>query len=291
MQILLKKKIKNYNLLKINILNGRYKKHGPFKHLKILENLLPISIEEIKTIGKFMYWKIDNLYLGFSLGLMGGWIFRNNNKFEHALFPLEDHFDEDEIKEYRSRSMKHLNIEFVFESGSLYFYDQLSFGSIKIFESFDEINKKIKKMGLDIMDPETSLELFIEKINQKKNLKKEIGKLLLDQKIIAGIGNYLRADLLWLSHVSPFRKVKDINNKELNIMYKNIRLLTWTLYDYDKAIKLKIIDKNDKLPINYKNEFLVYNRDKDIYNNPVIKEKQYDGSNIRYIHWVQKLQK
>ena len=282
----------NNKLIKINILNGRYKKHGPFTHYNELINTLPHKIEEVKTIGKFMYWKINNLFIGFGLGLMGGWVFKNNNdKYERANSSSEGHYTNAEIKSYFDRSMAHLNVEFLFENGSLYFYDQLSFGSIKVFQSSNELDKKIKLMGLDIMDPETTVELFIEKINKKKNLDKEVGNILLDQKIIAGVGNYLRADSLWLSKISPFRKGKDLTNKELILLYKNIRLLTWSLYNYNNGVKFKIIEKNDKLPINYKKEFLVYDRDKDIYGNLVIKEKLYEGSNIRYIHWVPQVQK
>ena len=214
---------------------------------------------------------------------MGGWVFKKGNKYERAHFISDEKYTDAEIKSYIDRSIAHLNVEFIFENGSLFFYDQLSFGSIKVFQSSDELDKKIKLMGLDIMDPETSVELFIEKINKKKNLQREIGNILLDQKIIAGVGNYLRADSLWLSKISPFRKVKDIINKEFINLYKNIRLLTWSLYDYNSGVKLKII--SNKLPIDYKKEFLVYNR------NEVIKEKLYEGSNIRYIHWVPQIQK
>lgn len=289
----IKKITYNKNLMKINILNGRYKKHGPFKNYKELLNLLPCKIDEINTHGKFMYWKINDLYIGFALGLMGGWVFqrRNKRKYERANFYSEGHYTDDEIKNYFERSIKHLNVEFEFENGSLFFYDQLSFGSIKIFESSIELNKKLKTMGIDIMDSKTTNEQFIEKINKNKNLKREIGNILLDQKIIAGVGNYLRADSLWLSKISPFRKVKDISNKELHKLYENLRLLTWSLYDYNNGVKLKIIEKGNKLPVNYKTEFLVYDRDYDIYGNKVIKEQLFEGSNIRYIHWVPQVQK
>ena len=42
-------------------------------------------------------------------------------------------FSKDEITVYMNNALKHINIEFHFESGILYFYDQLSFGIIKIF--------------------------------------------------------------------------------------------------------------------------------------------------------------
>jgi formamidopyrimidine-DNA glycosylase len=298
----IRKNIKDNKLLSIKILNGRYKKHGPFEHYKKIINELPCIIEEINTKGKFMYMKFnDDLYLGVSLGLMGGWFFRkkDSNRLLHTHFMKSEETNEiiDGVSEYLDRASKHLNLEFHFQNGSLYYYDQLSFGSFIVYDK-EKLDKKLRTLGVDIMDPNTTLESFVEKFKKPTNLKKKIGIVLLDQKVIAGIGNYLRADLLWLCRISPFRKVKDITDEDFELLFKNIRLLTWVFYDYEKAIKLKIINKKDKLPENYKvipkeytDKFLVYYRDEDYYGNKIVKEKLYEGNQIRYIYWVPKLQK
>jgi len=287
----IKKCTSNHKLLKIKILKGRYKTHEPFAHFKLLKRKLPIKIESINTKGKFTYFKIDDLYLGVSLGLFGGWLFKKNNSEKFNYPDFYDTFDPEIASNYLDRALNHLNIEFVFENGSLFYYDQLSFGSFTVFTSQELLDKKLKQLGLDIMDPETTLEMFTDKLMKTTNLKKPIGLVLLNQKIIAGVGNYLRADLLWLCKISPFRKVSDLTNLDLKKLYKNIRLLTWASYDYKLGVKLKVIDKDDKLPIDYKNEFLVYSRDKDIYGNEITKEKLYDGKFVRHIFWVPKLQK
>jgi formamidopyrimidine-DNA glycosylase len=296
----IRKNIKNSKLLNIKILNGRYKKHGPFQNYTKIINELPCQIQEINTKGKFMYMKFnDDLFLGISLGLMGGWFFRKNTKLEHPKFTKMEKTNLviDGVSAYLDRAAKHLNLEFEFETGILYYYDQLSFGSFTVYNK-ENLEKKLKTLGVDIMDVSTTLESFIEKFKKPSNVNKEIGIVLLDQKVIAGIGNYLRADLLWMCRISPFRKVKNISDDEFELLFKNIRLLTWLFYDYEKAIKLKIISKKDKLPENYKvipkeytDKFLVYYRDKDYYGNKIIKEKLYEGNQIRYIYWVPKLQK
>ena len=84
--------------------------------------------------------------------------------------------------------------------------------------------------------------VFQEQFTKKKNLNKVIGIVLMDQKTISGIGNYLRADILWLSKISPFRKVNKLSDQEFKLIYHNTKVLTWGDYDKKYAIKHKIID-------------------------------------------------
>ena len=47
-------KIKNKEILELNILNGRYKKHGQFIGYKIFKNELLLKVIDVKTKGKFL---------------------------------------------------------------------------------------------------------------------------------------------------------------------------------------------------------------------------------------------
>lgn len=286
------KNTRNSKLLDIKIIEGRYKKHGPFKSYNLIKKNLPIKILDVQTKGKYTYMSFEkDFYIGVTLGLFGGWFFKknNSNKFIHGL--NSEMYEQQLRNKYIERALKQFRVEFIFESGSLIFYDQLSFGTISIFTSKIDIQKKINTIGIDIMHTDSTFELFKKNIEKSTNLEKPIGNVLMNQKVISGVGNYLRADSLWLSKISPFRKVKDINNKELYTLYYNIRLLTWGSYNFDKAVKLKIIDKKDKMPKDYNRHFFIYTYEKDIYNNIITKEKLYEGSQIRYIYWVKNYQK
>ena len=286
------KNIHNKNLLDIKIINGRYKKHGPFVSYDKIIKLLPLKVLDITSKGKFMYITLENeLYIGITLGLSGGWFFKKNNS-DKLIHGFDDNkYDKDVVSKYIQSSLKHLNVEFICSSGTLYFYDQLSFGSITIFDTKVKIDKKLATIGADIIDESTTFKVFKEQIETDKNLNKEIGNVIVNQKLISGIGNYLRADVLWMSKISPFRKVKDISDNELKKIYNNARLLIWGAYDYEGGIKLNIIKKTDKLPQDYDRPFFIYDQDKDIHDNDVIKEKLFEGSQIRYIYWVKEVQK
>jgi formamidopyrimidine-DNA glycosylase len=141
------------------------------------------------------------------------------------------------------------------------------------------------------MDITTTLEIFRNQILKKNNLDKKIGNILINQKIISGIGNYLRADILWLSKINPFKKVKNLSEQELEYIFNNSKILTWGIYDEKIALKLNIINKNTKLPAKYNRLFFIYLQDKDIYGNKVIKKELYEGSQKRFIHYVPNIQK
>lgn len=192
---------------------------------------------------------------------------------------------------YIKNATNHLNIEFKTNHGSLYYFDVMSFGSLKIVNSIEELNNKLKKLGPDIMEKNTDFNLFKTQITKSVNLEKEIGLVLINQKIISGIGNYLRSDILYISKINPFRKVKNLKDNELLIIYKNSKILTWYDYDKNKAIKLNIINKNIKLPSDYNRLFYIYNEKIDIYGNKILKKELYNGNHKRFIYYVPKIQK
>ena len=127
------------------------------------------------------------------------------------------------------------------------------------------------------MDQSTDLELFKIQIKKKNNLDKCIGLVMINQKIISGIGNYLRADILYLSKINPFRKIRKLNNDEIEILFNNCKILTWCNYDIKQAIRLNIYNKKIKLPSDYNRLFFIYNQNEDIYGNKVIKKELYEG--------------
>jgi len=267
-------------------------------HLKIiiLLNKLPIKVLDVQTKGKLLWITFENdLYLLSTLGLSGGWAFLQYGKKQFDFSEVLDDFDgyiaEEELKGYLNNAKNHLNVEFKTDKGSLFFYDTLSFGTLKVIKGIEELNKKLKTIGPDIMDETTTLEIFKTQIKKKVNLDKEIGVVLMNQKLVSGIGNYLRADILYLSKVSPFRKVNKITDAELKDIYDNARILTWGDYDKQEAIRLKIMTKTTKLPKDYDRLFFVYMEEKDIHGHKVIKKELYEGSQKRFIYYVPEVQK
>jgi formamidopyrimidine-DNA glycosylase len=292
--------LKNKEILDIKIINGRYKNKGPFEGYDVIKREIPIKVLDVKTKGKLLYMILDNNYYILStLGLSGGWCYLKNGKkpemknydFSKNIDYYDQHVSEDSMKSWLTNALNHLNIEFKTNQGSLFYHDTLSFGTLKVIKGVDELNKKLKTLGPDIMDIDTNLELFTSQIKKTKNLTKAIGIVLMDQKTISGIGNYLRSDILYLSKINPFRKVNKLEDSEIKTIFNNSKILTWGEFDLKEAKKLGLIKKTTKLPADYDRLFFVYSQDTDIHGNEVIKKELYEGSQKRFIYYVPEIQK
>ncbi|MEP6925699.1 MAG: DNA-formamidopyrimidine glycosylase family protein [Pyrinomonadaceae bacterium] len=63
---------------------------------------------------------------------------------------------------------------------------------------------------------------FLQRLFAPENLDTDIGAALLNQRIIAGIGNYLRAEILFNCRINPWRKIGELNHKEIDCLANTI---------------------------------------------------------------------
>jgi len=98
--------------------------------------------------------------------------------------------------------------------------DMRKFAKVKAVKT-DELNKlKDVKIGPDPMDKNFSFEKFKEALKRKRGA---IKKILMDQKIIAGIGNIYSDEILWLAGFHPLKKVESFSKEELKKLYLSIK--------------------------------------------------------------------
>ena len=243
------KKFKNAVIEDVIISSGRYQRHKlPDGYTRFIKTL-PIKIKSFNTKGKFIYIILDNdQSIWITLGLTG----------ELLLKPAD-----------------HSHITFKTNKGNFYFDDQRNFGTIKFTFSEDELKKKLKTLGPDPLQEDVTLEYF-NKILDKKSLQdKDIASVLNDQKVISGIGNYLRAEILYMAKISPFRKVKSLTNKDKEELWKAMNMIIMASYkkQHDTGI--------------HTYPFLVYRKKKTPLGEEV-KSKDLNGRTIWYVPGVQK---
>ena len=158
--------------------------------------------------------------------------FQSNSKFKKSNLQTDDNenYFEDKVNQYIRHS-------WVLKDGkgnikNLDFSDMRKFAKI-VLEDTDKIENlpEIKSLGIDAMDLQFNLTRFNEILEKKK--KTAIGILLMDQHLIAGIGNIYRSEILFAARVSPERKSGDLTQYERKKVFQATKSIL------EKAIKMR----------------------------------------------------
>jgi formamidopyrimidine-DNA glycosylase len=125
---------------------------------------------------------------------------------------------------------KHSHVEFVLKNGDKLFYnDTRQFGHIRL--ATDEETEKVfesHKLGPEPLDLKFSEFQKIVKKHQNKKAK----DFLLNQEVIAGIGNIYADEALFMSQINPKRRVGTLNIEKQKLLLESIQKVL------KKAIKL-----------------------------------------------------
>ena len=95
--------------------------------------------------------------------------------------------------------------------------DPRRWAQLRYFESLDQA---FNGLGPDALDPELTAKKFA---NNLKGRTAQIKPLLLNQSIIAGVGNIYADEALHRVEISPARRVKNISTKNLESLFGAIR--------------------------------------------------------------------
>jgi endonuclease VIII len=71
-----------------------------------------------------------------------------------------------------------------------------------------------RRLGPDILAPAPDLEAMVERLRLAPP-STSLGEALLDQRLVAGIGNKWMAEALWEARLSPWRPLGDVQDSEL----------------------------------------------------------------------------
>ena len=93
----------------------------------------------------------------------------------------------------------------------------------------EELKKELSSFGSEPLEKDFTFEKFKDCL---KNRKGKIKQILMDQTVIAGIGNIYSDEILWQAKVHPFKDVSKLREAELKKIYQAMREIL------PKAIKL-----------------------------------------------------
>jgi formamidopyrimidine-DNA glycosylase len=124
-----------------------------------------------------------------------------------------------------------LRLIFFFNDGwQLALSDLRKFAKVEILTE-EELKEEMDNLGPEPLEEDFTFEKFKERISQRK--KGKIKQVLMDQRVIAGIGNIYSDEILWEAKVHPLREVEELKEEELRKIYEAMREIL------PKAIELK----------------------------------------------------
>jgi len=224
-----------------------------------LNNECPVKIKKVSCKGKYIWFELANKgkinFLGFRLGLVGK--LQISSSLEYVNRNATFYFVGLTGSLIQKRSKKYL-----------IFADYRNFGDI-CPTSYEVHQMYINKIGSDLRT--IKFDGFQKAMDVRKGQNMPIAHVLLMQDLVSGIGNYMRAEALYMAKISPYRKKSELTSAEWK------RLFTALKKVYKWAISEQITE------VNYnKTNFKVYGKRKDPHGNIVTRE-EIKG---RSMYWV-----
>tara|TARA_B100000524_G_scaffold282350_1_gene158312 strand:+ start:227 stop:1060 length:834 start_codon:yes stop_codon:yes gene_type:complete len=196
---------------------------------KLIKNTKVIEVEILR---KDLRWKIKN---SLKKKLKNDILIETYRRGKYILIPtLRDNIllihlgmsGQIKIRNKKEILLKHDHVRITIESTNKSFYyiiynDPRRFGYIDLFNK-NEIKKHflLKNLGVDPFSKKFNKE-YLSQIF--KNRSKNIKNSLIDQNIIAGIGNIYASEILFKAKINPFKKVNALTDEDLKIIVKAIR--------------------------------------------------------------------
>jgi DNA-formamidopyrimidine glycosylase len=250
---------------------SRYDKKKPDGY-NAFTTSLPVKVTAVNSKGKFIWFTFENnWHLWQTLGLSGGWFHHRKGNTGLEL----TYIDRDTGK-----------------TETLYYDDQRRFGTLKFIpasESKFETNAKLNSLGPDVLasEREFNLEIFRSRLKKSTLANKLVGNVINDQKVISGLGNYLRAEILYMAKVSPFRQIHTLTDTDFTNIFNAIIKVTNASYKSGGASIQHYSDIND-VKGTFAFSMEVYGKKHDSLGN-VVKADKLDGD-TQTIYWVPTVQ-
>ena len=179
------------------------------------EFLINAEILAVRRRAKVLLVDLSTNYtLVIHLKMTGQLVYRGDQVFGAG------HPNDSLIGELPDRSTR-VMIEFM-DNSWLYFNDQRKFGWIKLLPTIEVPNIDfMKKVGPEPLEADFTPEQFTARFTRRS--KTNIKAALLDQTVVAGVGNIYADESLWGAKISPKRKVAEVSPADFALLYHELR--------------------------------------------------------------------
>lgn len=231
---ILNQSIVGKKILDINIRYGKIIQNTSIEEFK--NSLIGETFINVNRKGKYLICELNNYYLIVHL------------RMEGKFFLMHD----EELS-------KHDHIIFIFSDSNLRYNDTRKFGTMHLFKKDIDIYNvyPLNNVGLEPFDEGFTVDYL--KSNLSHNTR-AIKTALLDQSIVAGLGNIYVDEVLFMSNINPTTSANKITDEQLKKIINNSKIVL------EKAIKLggttiRSFQSRHDITGRFQNELLVHTKE------------------------------
>ncbi len=208
-RLILRKKIKSVSF--------EWPKSFPNSQVEVDNFLIGVQIERVRRRAKAIIIDLSNEWsLVGHLKMTGQMVYRGEENWGGG------HPNDDFLAKLPNKSTR---VEIVFTDGSkLFFNDQRKFGWLKLLPTAEIKNLPFfQKVGPEPLEDDFRFEEFLGRFNRRK--RSMIKPTILDQSVIAGVGNIYADESLWRAKIHPETRVGDLSQTDFEKLYEAIRFV------------------------------------------------------------------
>lgn len=202
---------------KITQVKHDWPKSFPNLEKDVNDFMIGAEIFKVQRRGKAIIIKLNNGWaLVTHLRMTGQIVYRGEENWGAG------HPNDDFLNDLPNKSTR---VEIDFEDQTkLFFNDQRKFGYMKLLpEPEIEELSFFQKLGPEPLEDNFTVEIFKERLLKKKNSL--IKPTILDQSVIAGVGNIYADEALWRAKIHPETRIKDFLNVDFKNLHESIRFV------------------------------------------------------------------
>ncbi len=192
---LISKTVETIQLTPLSQKYSKYKGKQP-----LFDQFRKKRILDIVRFGKFLVWRFDGIEAVIlnHLGMSGKW----------CLF-----MDIENLPTNASHIKVIVKLK---DPPNAVFDDTRNFGQFKVFHSLEEVKQynPIRYLGVDGLASPFPLKEFLTRLAKRNFENKPVGEVLLNQRLVAGVGNIYKTESLFHAKINPLRKVGTLSDAE-----------------------------------------------------------------------------
>lgn len=178
--------------------------------------LVDATVESVRRRAKVLMIDLSSQYtLVIHLKMTGQLVFVDENQRFGAGHPNDSLVGQ--LPDRSTRAVLEFN-----DSSNLFFNDQRKFGWIKLLPTIEVENIDfMKKVGPEPLEDDFTSQILWDNLQRRKNTT--IKAAILDQTVLAGVGNIYVDEGLWGAQIHPATKTKDVTKEQIEKLWYELR--------------------------------------------------------------------